>query len=390
MKVPITIYGIVARIINLIVPVKKKHWILGADYGDSFREGSKYLLEFMINNHNDYHCVFITNSRVLKDYLDNNGFPCELNLSLKGMVEIAKAEVVITNRTVNDIKFAFRKKRRKFYYVLHGMPLKIAAEALPQNFTEKYISGGKTILSRISQLIMPPLKYEDSEFVAVTSDFLKQFEEKDMNYNVPVKVIGMPRNDALFDDKRMRQERWIEGMDGKFVIVYMPTHRKYGAGELSPSPFIEREDYQNWMRKNNVVLLVKQHPNMIPKLKSVRQSDVIRDITCEQLDPQVCIYHSDVLITDFSSVWMDYLLLRRPVLFYIYDNFEQDDAGCHYDIREDPPGHFCNTEDELFELIKKCKNDYEAMKPSDRMVHKYHKYVDGNSCERYYNAIVNN
>lgn len=209
----------------------------------------------------------------------------------------------------------------------------------------------------------------------------------DFGEKMDVRVLGMPRNDVLFDHEKMSKERWIDGTKGKFVITYMPTHRLYGRGSITPTPFINKPEYQKWMRENNVVLLMKQHPNMIHKLKDAPQTDVIRDITVDRLDPQVCIYHSDVLITDFSSVWMDYLLLKRPIIFYIYDNFESMDAGCHYDIREDPPGHFCYTEDDLFLLVKRIKNNYDDMKPSDRIVSKYHKYQDGNACERYFNEI---
>ena len=390
MKIPITLYAIVARVVNLLVPVKQKHWVFGSDYGNMYREGSKYLIEYMLAYHKDYNCTFITRNRDVKRFLLKKGIPCEMNFSLKGMITVARAEAVFTCQTMDDIFFIYKKKGRRFFYVLHGMPLKVAASALPQDYIDKYMHhSDKSLRSGISDMINPRVDIYDSEFIAVTSDFLKPYEEKDLAHRVHVKVLGMPRNDALFDDERMKNEKWVDGLEGKFVITYMPTHRKYGHGEISPSPFINRPDYQEWMRKNGVVLLVKQHPNMIPKLKDVKQTDVIRDITCDSLDPQVCIYHSDVLITDFSSVWMDYLLLRRPILFYIYDNFEQDDAGCHYDIREDPPGHFCEAEDELFELIKKCKSDYDSMKPSDRIVSKYHKYVDGKSCERYFEAIVN-
>ncbi len=390
MKIPVTLYAIIARLINAVIPVKSKHWIFASDYGDSYREGAKYLLEYMLENHKDYLCTFITSSRKLFKELQQKEIPCVMNYSLKGMFTIAEAEVVISSRNINDVLFAYRKKGRRFYYVVHGMPLKIAIMALPKDYKEKYYSAPqKSIKTVISNFINPRIRMRDIEFVGVTSDFLKPYMEKDMGNTFPIKVLGMPRNDALFDNAKMRGEKWLNGLDDKFVITYMPTHRKYGHGELSPSPFIDRVDYQEWMRKNNVVLLVKQHPNMIPKLKDVKQTDVIRDITCDRLDPQVCLYHSDVLITDFSSVWMDYLLLKRPVLFYIYDDFEHDDAGCHYDIREDPPGHFCSTEEELFNLIRQCKENYDLMKPSDRIVHKYHKFVDGNSCERYFDEIVN-
>jgi CDP-glycerol glycerophosphotransferase (TagB/SpsB family) len=99
------------------------------------------------------------------------------------------------------------------------------------------------------------------------------------------------------------------------------------------------------------------------------------------------LYHSDVLITDYSSVWMDYLLLKRPIVFYSYDDFVHDDAGVYYDVKDEHVGHFCYTEDELFALLKSIKKNYHAMCPVDDVVSKFHKYVDGNSCERYFNYI---
>ena len=229
--------------------------------------------------------------------------------------------------------------------------------------------------------------FNNIEFVSATSTFLQQYMQLDFGKEMDVRILGMPRNDGLFDHDRMKKERWINGTKEKFVITYMPTHRLYGRGEITPTPFIDKPEYQKWMRDNNIVLLMKQHPNMIHKLKDIPQTDVVRDITLDGIDPQVCIYHSDLLVTDFSSVWMDFLLLKRPIIFYIYDNFESMDAGCHYDIRKDPPGHFCYTEDDLFNLIKKVKEDYDKMKPSDKIINKYHKYQDGNSCERYFNEI---
>lgn len=386
-KLRLLFLGVIARFVNFFIPVKKKYWVLGADYGRSYREGSKYLIEYMHKHHPDYECVFITSSRSVINQVRNKGIKCYSNYSLRGIYAISKAECVFTTQYISDVLFVYKKSNRKFYYLLHGMPYKLAADALPDNILAKPTLFNK-INAAIAKIFLIGYEIYDVSFISVTSDFLVEYERKDMSNRIPVKVLGMPRNDALFDDERMRGEKWLDGVKDKFVVTYMPTHRKYGAGELSPTPFIDREDYQEWMRQNGVVLLVKQHPNMIPKLAGVRQTDVIRDITCDRLDPQVCIYHSNVLITDYSSVWMDYLLLRRPVLFYIYDNFEQEDAGCHYDIRKDPPGYFCSKEDELFNLIRNCKENYDKMKPSDSIVSKYHKYVDGKSCERYFNEIT--
>lgn len=390
---PITVYGILARIVNAFVPVKNKVWVFGADYGRTYREGSKYLLEYILENHPDYDCCFITMSQQVYEYLKSKNIPVELNYSLKGILKTAKAECVFTTQTIADIHFTYKKHGRRFFYLVHGQPLKIAQSALKDTAYWKKNHKKESLLSRIKEKLTYFLNdgyvMDDVEFVAATSDFLKPYMEKDFGSKPPVKVMGMPRNDALFQPERIKKEKWVNGIEGKFVIIYMPTHRAYGKGQASPTQFKSRPEIQQWMRENNVVLLVKNHPNMVKQCKSFYSSDCIIDITTQGIDPQVAIYHSDVLVTDFSSVWMDYLLLHRPIIFYIYDDFEHNDVGCHYDIRENPPGYFCYTEDEFFELIKKTKQDYDAMKPNDEIVGLYHKYVDGKACERYFNVITN-
>ena len=386
-------YGLIARILDVCIPTDDKHWVFGAAGGKTYSEGSKYFMEYMLQHHPDYVCTFVTRSdKVLQD-LKAIGVPCVHNFSLRGVLCISKASKFFTTHSNNDIFYDFRKKRRKNYYLVHGQPLKVAQMALKKKsrYWESIEKKNKTIAfirNIIHKLFISDMTMADFQFVSATSDFLKPFMEIDFDYTIPVKILGMPRNDGLFDTVLMNRNVWLPEVKGKFVITYMPTHRLYGHGKVTPTPFINRPDVQTWFKENNIVFLMKQHPNLIPKLKDNADTDTIKDITKLGLDPQVVIYHSDVLITDFSSVWMDYLLLRRPCIFYIYDNFEQDDTGCHYDIREDPPGHFCSSEKELFNLIRQCKENYSQMIPPENIVHKYHKYIDGNSCQRYFDEII--
>lgn len=389
---PITFYGILAKMLNVFIPIKKKTWVFGADYGKTYREGSKYMLEYMLKNHQNYNCCFVTLSDSVYYDLRKQDIPCIKNCTMKGIITIARAECIFTTQTIADIHFAYKKRGRRFFYLVHGQPLKIAQDALKGTDFWKELHKGESVFQNIKKKVCNyfNLGYQmgDVEFVGATSDFLKHYMEIDFAHKTPVKVIGMPRNDALFQPERMKKEKWIDGLEGKFIITYMPTHRAYGQGVVTPTPFKKRQDIQQWMRENNVVLLVKNHPNMIKQCKIPYNSDCIIDVTTSRIDPQVAIYYSDVLVTDFSSVWMDYLLLKRPIVFYIYDDFEKNDAGCHYDIRKKPPGHFCYSEDDFFEIIKKVRHQYNNMKPSDDIIKLYHKYIDGNSCERYYNEIT--
>lgn len=387
-------FGIVTRILDLFVPVKPKAWVFGASGGNSYSDGPKYFFEYMLERHPDYECTFITRNKQIYRELVSKGLPCKYNYSFKGSLCISRASKFFTSHSNHDIFYDFRKEGRKNYYLVHGQPLKIAQLALKKNTTYwDKVEHKNAIIAFLRAFIhrcfISDMQMKDFEFVSVTSDFLKPFIEIDFDHKIPVKVLGMPRNDGLFDKVRMSKERWIPEAAGKFIITYMPTHRLYGKGDPTPTPFIESYEVQKWFKDNNVLFVMKQHPNMLPKLKMQKDTETIIDITKYGLDPQVVIYHSDVLITDFSSVWMDYLLLKRPVIFYIYDDFEHDDAGCHYDIREDPPGYFCKTQSDLFCLIKRIKENYKYMCPSDRIVSKYHKYVDGNSCKRYFEELTN-
>ena len=394
-KIIILLYGILARLLGLVIPVKKRCWIFGADIGRTYREGSKYLIEYMLKMHPEYECYFVTQAKEVREALERRNIPCIMNISLRGIWITARAECVFTTQLSSDIIFAFKKPGRRFYYLVHGQPYKVALATLAKTDYAKKHAAKATVFpllrSWLSHCFVCDYVCYDSEFVSATSEFLSKLQKLDFGENMPSRILGMPRNDALFQPERMSGEKWIGDTSGKFIVSYMPTHRQYGRGAFSPTPFANRKDVQDWMIENNVLLVVKNHPTMLLYQKNEHpfESACIKDITSAKIDPMTVLYHSDVLITDYSSVWMDYLLMRRPIIFYIYDNFVKDDVGVYYDIHDEHVGHFCNSEDELFALLKSVKANYKSMCPKDEVVQKFHKYVDGNSCERYYESICN-
>lgn len=384
------LWGFLARIVNLFVPVKSKHWVFASDYGNMYRESAKYLFEYMLAEHPDYSCTYIVAKRKVYDEIASKGYPVAMNFSFKGIIAIAKADVVFTTQTAHDMLYAFKKRHRRYYYLNHGQSLKRQMAALTDDY-KKSLGGSKGMVLAFKQFVhnffISNISIKDSEFISANSEFFIPFLKSSYGESMDIKMLGMPRNDALFRHEEMNKEKWLEGMEGKFIITYMPTHRKYGKGALTPTPFANRPDVQKWMREHNCILLMKQHPNMASKLKEEDDTDVIVDITNRGLDPQVIIYHSDALISDFSSVWLDYLLLRRPLITYIYDDFENDDAGLNIDIRKDTPGHLCYSEEELFQTLKQIKDNYEEMKPTEENVRKFYKYADGEASFRYYQEI---
>lgn len=385
-----TAYGLLARLLHPFVPVRHGHWVFGSDYGNQYREGSKYLIEYMLKEHPDYHCTFITRNPEVKAELDSKGIPCAMNFSWRGVWAITQAEAVFCTQFCDDIFFAYHKARRRYYFLVHGMPYKRAFKAVPEAFRQKYerrVSKLRQWGAAFRQWLVLAFTMDDFSMVACCSEFNQRWMPDFFGPGIDYPILGMPRNDAFFQPERMAGEKWIAQARGKFVVTYMPTHRAYGKGKATPTPFASRPDIQQWMVEHNVLFVMKNHPNMISAMGEVQDTAAICDITRSGIDPQIACYHSDILITDYSSVWMDYLMLRRPLLFYYYDDYEQEDEGLLFSVRDECPGHECTTEDELFALIRRAVEDYDAMRPSDAVVRRYHKYLDGDSCRRHYEYI---
>lgn len=380
------IFGSLAHILNLFVPAKAKSWVFGADYGFSYRENSKYLFQYMVAHQPEYDCTFVTGSKAVMDMLEERNLPCVMNDSLKGIWKIVRADAVFCSQNMNDIRYAFRKKNRTYYYMTHGQAYKNSLEAMPKKLI-KETSFVQNLKNKTEAFFSCTYSIADSEFVPATSDFLAPHMALCIGHSVPVEVIGTPRNDSLLADNERYDQIWPKRFPGKKIITYMPTHRLYGKGEVSPTPFCSDEQVQHWLRENNVVLLVKQHPNMVRKLADTFSNDVIVDISKEKIDPQLLLKFTDVLISDYSSVFIDYLLLNRPVLFYIYDNYA-DVEGAMYDIKEDFPDNFCYNEEELFEKIKISIETPVVTAPSAETLSKYHKFIDAGSCERYFQTVI--
>lgn len=391
MNIKPLLIGICARIINKFVKVEPKNWVFGSDKGETYREGAKYLIEYTLKNHPDHKCTFITQSPQVMKELEMKGIPCLHNYSWKALITIAKAEAVFTTQSTADVRFAYRKKGRRFFYMMHGMSNKRSWKQLPKKFIAAAFNNKNRFIAEIKERLSVWLtigyNIDDCAFMVSTSDFFVPYIKLDFGDDKDIKNIGMPRNDGLFDHERIKNEKWVKGIENKFIITYMPTHRAYGTGSITPTPFQNRPEIQQWMRDNNIVLLMKNHPNFIPRIKDSLNNDAIIDITKMRLDPQVCLYHSDVLITDHSSVWIDYLLLKRPIIFYMYDDFEKDDVGLYYNVKDLNVGHMCYYEDELFKLIKEIKYNYDKMSPSIETVSKFHTHVDCKNSERYFYAV---
>ena len=94
----------------------------------------------------------------------------------------------------------------------------------------------------------------------------------------------------------------------------------------------------------------------------------IIDITNEDMDIQRLIMETEILITDYSSIYIDYLLLDSPLLFYCYDyeHYLANDREMYFEYEEVTPGVKAKSFDELLGQLKEVTVSGDSYGKEDR------------------------
>lgn len=192
-----------------------------------------------------------------------------------------------------------------------------------------------------------------------------------------VLTTGHPRLDRFFDEAY--RERAIEAMlqsfpeaRGRKVILFAPTWRYAiadwrtpGSGAAGRTYDLSVLDYARIHElcvEQDAVFIIRLHPTVNRPLgipETMR--DRILDGSTTVMDAPDLLFLTDLLITDYSSVILEYSIMRRPMLFFAYDLEEyQADRDVYVPYEEFVPGRIVRTFDELLDAIR--REDYEAEK----------------------------
>ncbi len=204
-------------------------------------------------------------------------------------------------------------------------------------------------------------------------------------------ITGIPRTDIFFDPQyreattaRMLEE--FPAARGKHVYLYAPTFRGTNANDAY-FPFGEI-DLDRWGRhlvEEDAILIVKMHPFVHQHIDIPRAyQDRIFDASSYR---EVCdiLFIADVLITDYSSVIYEMSLLRRPMIFYAFDQKSYEYERDFYEPYEETvPGKIVHDFDDLLECLRNQNYDFDKM---DAFIAKNFAHLDGKSTDRVIDQI---
>lgn len=208
-------------------------------------------------------------------------------------------------------------------------------------------------------------------------------EEKILEY-------GYPANDPLYAPDREERAKKIKEKLGipldKKVIMYAPTWRDDNYYEIGQFKFDLDLDVNRLEKEfgDEYVILLRLHYLVVEALDMSKYGDFA--INGSAYDDVTDLYLvTDILITDYSSVFFDFANLKRPVLYYTYDLERYRDVlhGFYLSMEDDLPGPMLLTNDEVVDAIKNIDKIQEQYK--DRYEKFYNRFCcvdDGHATER--------
>ncbi len=250
---------------------------------------------------------------------------------------------------VNDTSFPRRFIKKEGQIILntwHGTPLKNMGRDVKN---EVYNMGN----------VMRNLVFAD--YLVYPNEYMK---EKMINAymlknlcKATVLNEGYPRNSVFFNEERRNELRQQFQMDGKQIIVYMPTWRGSVNNADVEGVIAETEEFLSQMDgklKDDQVMFVKYHPLMKLEFTDDKYKHIRRFPSGYEY--YEILNMADTLVTDYSSVFYDFANSKRKIILYVYDKEEYFSTRGVYVSLDELPFPQTTTVDELIGEINKPKN----------------------------------
>lgn len=371
--------------------VKNKKKIIFAsmpDYSDNSKEFYEYLKK---NYSNEYDLVWLILNPKAKITMPNAYY---FSTFLGKYHLLTSKYIVYTGLYLADfINF----KKHVVLEVWHGMPLKTLGfneKNIPSNVFNQYQKIGK------------------SSYFFVSSDIFKlsmisSFLIPDNN----IYITGQARTDCIIDQRNKKEvANFIEKKSFKKVILYTPTYKEAQRNNRRDinkefenifyfDDYNEEKFYQ-FLEKEKILFIVKPHPfderfykQELDQKKLIHPNIKIIfnvDMTKNNFYFYEFFQHADLMITDFSSIAIDFLITKKPVIFL--DNLSDEYSKNRGFILEDNyqilmPGEKVKSFNKLLHSIQDALTVDSWKEEREKTLPLLHKYQDNKSCERIYNII---
>ncbi|MDN7244555.1 CDP-glycerol glycerophosphotransferase family protein [Planococcus shenhongbingii] len=335
-----------------LLPRKRKLVIFESFHARQYSDNPRAIYEYMKEHYPDYQLLWSVDRRAI-ELFDKFQVPYIRRFTMRWFLTFPRAKYWVNN--VRLPGWMPKPPGTVYVQTWHGTPLKklgidIDQVHMPGTNTENYKKNFVSESAKWDYLVSPN---------AYSTEIFKRA----FGYRGKVIESGYPRNDALANPSAtrisaIRQEIGIP--EDKKVMLYAPTWRDNEFFEKGKYKFEFQFDLKSWEEKygDEWVLLSRMHYLVAERFDFSAHKGIVFNVS-DYPDIRDLYLISDLLVTDYSSVFFDYAILNRPIVFFMYDLEEYRDQlrGFYFDIETEAPGPVVQTEAELFweidEIVKK-------------------------------------
>lgn len=366
------------------VKVSDNHIIYQVRDGQSMTDSPYYIFKYLLarNEYKDYVHIWVVDSENRKQeyskiYSNHSNIKFVIKESKDYLYYLTKCKYILNNATFPAY---FTKKPSQIYInTWHGTPLKYMGLDIPNNL----VGTQNTIKNFLnSDYIISPNAH--------TTKIFKSAYKLDNLNDEAILEVGYPRIDATinFSNNRLLEKlkSQYSGIDQKPILLYSPTWRGENVNnpEDNIQEIIETIDKLNKSTKYNILL--KVHPFVFNHAKNHKELNQF--LVDDNIDTNELLSIIDILVTDYSSIFFDFLVTKKPILFYVPDIKTYDlNRGLYLDSNS-LPGPSLGNLDQLVEAINNIDDTHKEFKEKyNDYYEKFARLNDGKVTEHVVNQI---
>lgn len=357
----LTGYGV--WLISWLIPRNKKLWVFGSFRG-AFADNAKYLFIEVFENHKEVCPVWISYKSDTVQKIRRMGFPAYSIFSVRGLYYALRGGYYFFNAYTSDICY-FTSGRAVRVNLWHGVGLKKIEFCVDKGpLYNRYVKKTK------KERFYYPQVYQRPDYFISSTDFQTvKFAQAFRIKESQCLDTGYPRNDILLasEEERRRFIRRFETEETlhfikkcgeyKQVYLYMPTWRESQRNLFTS--YLDLVRLNQRMKAEDSLLVLKPHANTIVENRGSFAAYSHLLLLDNKIDIYPVLPYTQVLITDYSSILYDYLLMEdKKVILYLYDYKEYvHERDFNYPFLENVAGEVAYSFEELMNVIEKARYD---------------------------------
>lgn len=319
----------IVTLIDYFYPKNNKLIIFGSNVGE-FASGSPAALYEYFKNKNDYEIYFYTPFEESKSFFE------KIRYIFKYIPLFFRAKYLVSSHPPYDFfPFIFWSDKKIHINTWHGSGLKsmfFADESEKKSHLNDILKLNNKTTIFLASSNLDALLMNKSFRIGMNKFF----------------ITGHPRNDVLLSKKYEKIRILFNMSDKDKIILYCPTYRRNSSAKFFPFDDFDLNDLNNYLEKNNLFILIRGHI-IEGSVKNIFFTERILNFGFDVCnDVNTILNEVDILITDYSSLFVDFLILNRPMIFIPYDlEFFEKNRGLLLDYNVWTPGDKVKTYEEF-------------------------------------------